>query len=72
MAKSFSTIPALSLMPTLCTQCHARPAFDGACCLHCIMLKERDAYLAELRHELDDQSDLMLGARGTLAFADLR
>jgi len=36
------------------------------------MVRERDAYLAELRHEWDDQSDLMLGARGTLAFAHSR
>jgi hypothetical protein len=36
------------------------------------MVKEREAYFAELLHELEDQSDLMLGARGTFAFADLR
>jgi hypothetical protein len=59
-------------MPTLCAQCKTRTAVDGGCCLHCVMMRERDAYFAELRHELDDQSDLMLGARGTLAFADLR
>ena len=59
-------------MTTLCTQCHARPTFDGVCCLHCVMVKEREAYFAELRHEMEDQSDLMLGARGTFAIADLR
>ena len=59
-------------MLTLCVQCHTRTAVDGPCCLHCAMVRERDAYLAELRHEWDDQSDLMLGARGTHAFADSR
>ena len=59
-------------MTTLCTQCHSRPAVEGACCLHCVMVKEREAYVAELLHELEDQSDLMLGARGTFAFAALR
>ena len=59
-------------MVKLCSQCHARPGLDGACCLHCVMVKEREAYFAELLHELEDQSDLMLGARGTFAFSDLR
>jgi hypothetical protein len=56
-------------MLSLCTQCQTRMAVDGTCCMHCVMVRERDAYLAELRYEWDDQSDLMLGARGTLAFA---